>query len=396
MLDLKNCPFCGATDSDDNACQEAGVICTEVPTAAGARGWQVVCRCGASSPKQLTAAEAIAAWNRRAPQAVGPEPVAGLSLSELQRAHIERQEEWCPDQKPDLSFRGNEMAGEVGEACNVIKKLERERHGWRGSRATKEQLAEELANVIHTAVLCSITAGIDIETATIAKFDATSEKNDLSSRIRSALVATPPAEPTPGQFAERVIAACRGYMNTYDVLAKEIRENMQFCMAEALRAADAVTNPVNTSTELTVLKADIDEFMRRLGPRWFLEQGWFPETVNATLATKPAVKDDETVVDAPYGWVYFNEDTGTEWSESHPVTSGEVPDATEIRPCGENEKPWIDELRMRDDQLFHLRPLVEAARTFLASPNIVKLTVNGKRMTPQEVAAALAAKDGRS
>ena len=143
----------------------------------------------------------------RALQAVGPEPVAGLSLSELQRAHIERQEEWCPDQKPDLSFRGNEMAGEVGEACNVIKKLERERHGWRGSRATKEQLAEELADVIHTAVLCSITAGIDIETATIAKFDATSEKNDLSSRIRSALVATPPAEQHPDDIAVDCFAA---------------------------------------------------------------------------------------------------------------------------------------------------------------------------------------------
>lgn len=55
-----------------------------------------------------------------------------ITIAKLQAAHVLRQEEWCPDQKPDLSFRGNEMAGEVGEACNVIKKLERERHGWRG------------------------------------------------------------------------------------------------------------------------------------------------------------------------------------------------------------------------------------------------------------------------
>jgi hypothetical protein len=74
----------------------------------------------------------------------------GVTLGQLQQAHVERQEEWCPDQKPDLSFRGNEMAGEVGEACNVIKKLERERQGWRGSRATKQQLADELADVVHT------------------------------------------------------------------------------------------------------------------------------------------------------------------------------------------------------------------------------------------------------
>lgn len=116
-----------------------------------------------------------------------------LTLGQLQAAHIERQEEWCPDQKPDLSFRGNEMAGEVGEACNVIKKLERERHGWRGSRGTKEQLAEELADVVHTAVLCAITAGIDLEPAVIDKFNSTSEKNGLSSRIRSCLLDKPEA-----------------------------------------------------------------------------------------------------------------------------------------------------------------------------------------------------------
>src|SRR5690606_9480134 len=102
----------------------------------------------------------------------------------------ERQEEWCPDQKPDLSFRGNEMAGEVGEACNIIKKLERERHGWRGSRATREQLADELADVVHTAVLCAITAGLDLEPAVVAKFNATSEKNGLAVML--------PAAPTAG------------------------------------------------------------------------------------------------------------------------------------------------------------------------------------------------------
>jgi NTP pyrophosphatase (non-canonical NTP hydrolase) len=109
----------------------------------------------------------------------------GLTLAALQRADVDRQDEWCPDEKPDLSFRGNEMAGEAGEACNVIKKLERERHGWRGSRASIEQLAEELADVIHTAVLVAITAGIDIEPAVVAKFDATSEKNGLLTRLGS-------------------------------------------------------------------------------------------------------------------------------------------------------------------------------------------------------------------
>ncbi|GEM_PF-5071780 len=31
------------------------------------------------------------------------------------------------------------------------------------------------------------------------------------------------------------------------------------------------------------------------------------------------------------GWLYRNPDTGTEWAEQHPIVSGEVPDATEVR-----------------------------------------------------------------
>lgn len=110
----------------------------------------------------------------------------GLTLSALQSAHVKRQEEWCPDVKPDLSFRGNELGGECGEAQNVIKKLERERHGWRGSRDTVEHLAEELADVIHCSVLVAITAGVDLQQAVIAKFNDTSMKNGLSVMLHAA------------------------------------------------------------------------------------------------------------------------------------------------------------------------------------------------------------------
>ncbi len=118
-----------------------------------------------------------------------------MHLADLQVIHIRRQDIWCPDQKPDLSFRGNELAGEVGEAIdvgklldlaiitgrtnNIIKKIERERQGWKGSRATKEQLADELGDVIHAAILVAITAGIDIEKACIDKFNKTSEQNEI-------------------------------------------------------------------------------------------------------------------------------------------------------------------------------------------------------------------------
>ncbi len=129
----------------------------------------------------------------------------GLSLRALHAANIARQAEWCPDQVPDLSFRGNELAGEVGEACNVVKKLERERHGWRGSRATLDDLAQELADVVICADLCAVTAGIDLDAAVVAKFNATSRKQGLSTLLPEAPAST--AQPPSSQDGGVVDAA---------------------------------------------------------------------------------------------------------------------------------------------------------------------------------------------
>jgi len=106
-----------------------------------------------------------------------------MNLSELREANIKRQKEWCPDHQPDLSFRGNELGGECGEAQNVIKKLERERHGWVGSRDTVEHLAEELADLIIVSDLIAMQCGIDLSEAVKKKFNQTSEKVQLQTRL---------------------------------------------------------------------------------------------------------------------------------------------------------------------------------------------------------------------
>ena len=41
------------------------------------------------------------------------------------------------------------------------------------------------------------------------------------------------------------------------------------------------------------MKADIDEFMRRLGPRWFLEQNWFPASADPDRATRTGDDHDQ-------------------------------------------------------------------------------------------------------
>ena len=109
--------------------------------------------------------------------------MSGLDLRELQAANSSRQDEWPGAQAVTPSYRGNELAGEVGEACNVIKKLERMRLGIAGSTDTVEHLAEELGDVIICVALIANEFGIDLSNATRAKFNKTSKKVGLKSRI---------------------------------------------------------------------------------------------------------------------------------------------------------------------------------------------------------------------
>lgn len=98
----------------------------------------------------------------------------------LREANVARQRLWDAEDKIDIAYRGNELAGEVGEACNLIKKIARERLGIRGSRATLGQLAEELADVVICADLIAMGEGIDLfGDAVPRKFNATSEKVGL-------------------------------------------------------------------------------------------------------------------------------------------------------------------------------------------------------------------------
>lgn len=104
-------------------------------------------------------------------------------FSRLRRANTERQKEWDANDKLTLTYWGNALAGEVGEACNVIKKIERERLGLMGSRATLDQLADELADALIYIDLIGLAEGIDMAEAVRRKFNATSEKVGLKTRL---------------------------------------------------------------------------------------------------------------------------------------------------------------------------------------------------------------------
>jgi hypothetical protein len=124
----------------------------------------------------------------------------------LRSANVARQAEWDTGNQIGATWRGNEMGGEIGEALekgvaliemgvaggraqNIIKKLERERLNIPGSRATIEELMDELADVVICADLVAMLYGGDLDAAVARKFNATSEKVGLQTRLSA---------PTPG------------------------------------------------------------------------------------------------------------------------------------------------------------------------------------------------------
>lgn len=71
----------------------------------------------------------------------------------------------------------NALAGEVGELCNKIKKIRR------GEAIPNEQLEEELADIQMYLDLVADQLGIDLEKATIDKFNKVSEKKGFVERL---------------------------------------------------------------------------------------------------------------------------------------------------------------------------------------------------------------------
>lgn len=102
-----------------------------------------------------------------------PRPGGIISYGDLASANKHRQEIWG---QKDAMFAAVELAGEVGEALNVVKKLERERQGMAGSRATLEDLADELGDVAICLDLLAQRYGINLEKAIATKFNKTSRK----------------------------------------------------------------------------------------------------------------------------------------------------------------------------------------------------------------------------
>lgn len=142
---------------------------------------------------------------RRGNVAIACETFVGTGeFKQLRISNTARQKEWDPLDRISTAYRGNEFGGEAGEALeeaiayllnlirlsksagklqNLVKKLEREKLGIPGSRTTADDLAKELADVIICTDLIAMDADVDLWKAVRDKFNATSEKVGLKTKI---------------------------------------------------------------------------------------------------------------------------------------------------------------------------------------------------------------------
>lgn len=116
------------------------------------------------------------------------------TFATLREANAHRQKIWNATRGGASNgplYAGVELAGELGELLNVIKKLEREARGLPGSRATREQLREEIGDVAICLDLLASEFGEDVETCAALKFNKTSATLGFVTR----LFVRPPLEP---------------------------------------------------------------------------------------------------------------------------------------------------------------------------------------------------------
>lgn len=106
-----------------------------------------------------------------------------ISLDDLRLANRLRQTEWDVANKITVEYSAIEFVGEVGELLNAIKKMIREKLELRGSRSNIGEVEDEMADVLITLDLLAMRMGVDLTEALRCKFNATSYKLGLRTKL---------------------------------------------------------------------------------------------------------------------------------------------------------------------------------------------------------------------
>ena len=112
-----------------------------------------------------------------------------LRFDMLRKVNDERSEEWMNDEPLDENEALTEFIGEVGEAANILKKLNRISRGVRGKKdgegfiELQGKLADEFGDMQITLDRWASVCGFDLASVTIQKFNKTSVKNGFDQRL---------------------------------------------------------------------------------------------------------------------------------------------------------------------------------------------------------------------
>ena len=111
-----------------------------------------------------------------------------MTFREFQNITTERCNEWHGIRSWSLSEWAVAMAGECGEACNVIKKMNRKRDSIKNEDPEEydelaEALAEEIADTVTYAFLLAEYCGFDMDEIVAAKFNKVSKRHRFPHRI---------------------------------------------------------------------------------------------------------------------------------------------------------------------------------------------------------------------
>ena len=97
----------------------------------------------------------------------------------------------CYDNQP-LTYWTTALAGEVGELCNMIKKMERVQRGgidggssYTAKDINKEMLKEEIGGIAIYLDLLASLLDIDLQEAMVDTFNEKSEKYGFQERVES-------------------------------------------------------------------------------------------------------------------------------------------------------------------------------------------------------------------
>lgn len=114
---------------------------------------------------------------------------ASLDFATLRAANLSRCARWHPRGLKEWSLSDwfTATMGELGEAANVAKKLNRERDGIAGNTVSEEELradlSDEIADVAIYLDILAASEGIDLAKAIARKFNKTSEKVGFPERL---------------------------------------------------------------------------------------------------------------------------------------------------------------------------------------------------------------------